>query len=109
MVTIAIVLLSLFLFSNLQVDDVPFADVPNVIGNYDMCIVKNMRLNADVISHASRMKLIMQYGVGLEGYLFILVNNCNFISFGYCSSFVYSVDFLLSYFFLDELFKNYLP
>ncbi|XP_057511914.1 uncharacterized protein LOC130794039 isoform X1 [Actinidia eriantha] len=51
----------------IKVDDVPFADVPNVIGNYDMCIVKDMRLNADVISHASRMKLIMQYGVGLEG------------------------------------------
>ncbi|KAF5936253.1 hypothetical protein HYC85_027382 [Camellia sinensis] len=49
------------------VDDVPFDDVPNVIGNYDICIVKSMWLDANVISHATRMKLIMQYGVGLEG------------------------------------------
>ncbi|XP_028106357.1 uncharacterized protein LOC114305466 [Camellia sinensis] len=51
----------------IKVDDVPFDDVPAVIGNYDICIVKNMQLNADVISCANRTKLIMQYGVGLEG------------------------------------------
>ncbi|CAL5358913.1 unnamed protein product [Camellia sinensis] len=51
----------------IKVDDVPFDDVPAVIGNYDICIVKNMRLNADVISCAKRTKLIMQFGVGLEG------------------------------------------
>lgn len=51
----------------MKVDDLPFDDVPVEIGNYDICIVKSMRLNADVISHAHRMKLIMQYGVGLEG------------------------------------------
>ncbi|CAK9160317.1 unnamed protein product [Ilex paraguariensis] len=51
----------------IQVDDVPLDDVPDVIKNYDMCVVKSMRLNADVISRANRMKLIMQYGVGLEG------------------------------------------
>ncbi|CAL5440149.1 unnamed protein product [Camellia sinensis] len=51
----------------IKVDDVPFDDVPNVIGNYDICIVKSMWLDANVISHATRMKLIMQYGVGLEG------------------------------------------
>ncbi|CAL5420134.1 unnamed protein product [Camellia sinensis] len=50
-----------------QVDDVPFDDVLAVIGNYDICIVKNMRLNADAISCANRTKLIMQYGVGLKG------------------------------------------
>ncbi|KAI7988211.1 D-3-phosphoglycerate dehydrogenase [Camellia lanceoleosa] len=51
----------------IKVDDVPFDDVPNIIGNYDICIVKSMRLDANVISRANRMKLIMQYGVGLEG------------------------------------------
>lgn len=51
----------------MQVDDVPFDDIPNVIGNYDVCVVKSMRLNSELISHAKRMKLIMQYGVGLEG------------------------------------------
>ncbi|XP_052198030.1 uncharacterized protein LOC127804942 isoform X2 [Diospyros lotus] len=51
----------------IKVDDVPLEDVPVVIGNYDICIVKSMRLNADVISRANKMKLIMQYGVGLEG------------------------------------------
>ncbi|XP_059666993.1 uncharacterized protein LOC132312577 isoform X2 [Cornus florida] len=51
----------------IQVDDVPLDAVPDVIGNYDICIVKNMRLNSDLISRANKMKLIMQYGVGLEG------------------------------------------
>lgn len=51
----------------IQVDDVPLNDVPDVIGSYDLCVVKSMRLNSNVISRANRMKLIMQYGVGLEG------------------------------------------
>ncbi|KAG9131487.1 hypothetical protein Leryth_015302 [Lithospermum erythrorhizon] len=51
----------------IQVDDVPLDDVPNSIGNYDICVVKSMRLNSEIISHAKRMKLILQFGVGLEG------------------------------------------
>ncbi|KAM7509363.1 hypothetical protein LguiA_019816 [Lonicera macranthoides] len=51
----------------MQVDDVSLENVPDVIGNYDICVVKSMRLNAAVISRANRLKLIMQYGVGLEG------------------------------------------
>lgn len=38
-----------------------------MIKDYDICVVKNLRLNSDLISSAKRMKLIMQYGVGLEG------------------------------------------
>ncbi|KAH7841810.1 hypothetical protein Vadar_034553 [Vaccinium darrowii] len=52
---------------SIKVDDVPLDDVPRVIGNYDICVVKNMPFKADLISRASRMKLLMQYGVGLEG------------------------------------------
>ncbi|XP_024964344.1 uncharacterized protein LOC112504625 isoform X3 [Cynara cardunculus var. scolymus] len=52
---------------SIQVDDLPFASIPDLIGNYDICVVKSMRLNSDVIARATRMKLIMQYGVGLEG------------------------------------------
>ncbi|CAK7344739.1 unnamed protein product [Dovyalis caffra] len=51
----------------IQVDDVPLAAVPDVISNYHICVVKNMRLTSNVISHATQMKLIMQFGVGLEG------------------------------------------
>ncbi|KAK1439517.1 hypothetical protein QVD17_05337 [Tagetes erecta] len=51
----------------IQVDDLPFDSIPDVIANYDICVVKSMKLNADVIARATRMKLIMQYGVGLEG------------------------------------------
>lgn len=51
----------------IQVDNVPLDGVPDVIGNYDMCVVKTMRLNSSIISRATKMKLIMQYGVGLEG------------------------------------------
>ncbi|PRQ20291.1 putative hydroxypyruvate reductase [Rosa chinensis] len=50
-----------------QVEDVPFADVSDVIEKYDICIVKNMKLDFNVLSRAKKMKLIMQYGVGLEG------------------------------------------
>ncbi|KAI7734152.1 hypothetical protein M8C21_014121 [Ambrosia artemisiifolia] len=51
----------------IQVDDLPIDSIPDLIGNYDICVVKSMRLNSDVIARATRMKLIMQYGVGLEG------------------------------------------
>ncbi|KAJ0085435.1 hypothetical protein Patl1_07373 [Pistacia atlantica] len=50
-----------------NVDDVPLDDVPNVIQNYHLCVVKSMRLDSNVISRAKKMKLIMQFGVGLEG------------------------------------------
>ncbi|GER49965.1 D-3-phosphoglycerate dehydrogenase [Striga asiatica] len=50
-----------------EVDVVPFEDVKDVIGKYDMCIVKNMKLSSDIIARASKMKLIMQNGVGIEG------------------------------------------
>lgn len=52
----------------LQVDDVPLDDVPNVISKYHICVVKNRRLDSEVIARASEMKLIMQFGVGLEGH-----------------------------------------
>ncbi|XP_076953873.1 uncharacterized protein LOC143628088 [Bidens hawaiensis] len=51
----------------IQVDDLPFDSIPNLIGNYDICVVKSMKLNSDLIAGATRMKVIMQYGVGLEG------------------------------------------
>ncbi|KAJ6848378.1 uncharacterized protein M6B38_274015 [Iris pallida] len=51
----------------IQVDDVAHEEVPNVIGKYDLCVVKACRLDADLIAKAVQMKLIMQYGVGLEG------------------------------------------
>ncbi|XP_068648579.1 uncharacterized protein [Aristolochia californica] len=51
----------------IQVDDVPLDEVPNVIGRYHICVVKNRRLDANLIAQAGQMKLIMQFGVGLEG------------------------------------------
>ncbi|KAK0597373.1 hypothetical protein LWI29_024638 [Acer saccharum] len=60
----------------IQVDDVPLADVPEVIANYHLCVVKNMRLKSNVISRAKQMKLIMQYGVGLEGVDIGAATNC---------------------------------
>ncbi|GFP81295.1 d-3-phosphoglycerate dehydrogenase [Phtheirospermum japonicum] len=50
-----------------EVDDVPLDDVPDVIGNYDICVVKSMKLTSDIIARAKKMKLIMQFGVGIEG------------------------------------------
>ncbi|KAH7524988.1 uncharacterized protein LOC107406512 [Ziziphus jujuba] len=50
-----------------QVDVVPLEDVPDVIGNYHVCVVKAMKFDSNVISRAKQMKLIMQFGVGVEG------------------------------------------
>ncbi|XP_050375780.1 uncharacterized protein LOC126793333 [Argentina anserina] len=54
-------------YSFVQVDDVPLAAVPDVIEKYDICIVKSMKLDFNVLSRAKKMKLVMQFGVGLEG------------------------------------------
>ncbi|KAK1288823.1 hypothetical protein QJS10_CPB19g00078 [Acorus calamus] len=51
----------------IQVDDIPLNDVPDVISKYHICVVKNFRMDSKVISHANQMKLIMQFGVGLDG------------------------------------------
>ncbi|XP_021277926.1 glyoxylate reductase/hydroxypyruvate reductase-like [Herrania umbratica] len=51
----------------IQVDEVALKDVPDHIGSYHLCVVLNMRIDSNVISRANQMKLIMQFGVGLEG------------------------------------------
>ncbi|XP_039052554.1 hydroxypyruvate reductase-like [Hibiscus syriacus] len=51
----------------IQVDQLPLEQVPDHIGNYDLCVVKTMRFDSNVIARAKQMKLIMQFGVGLEG------------------------------------------
>nr|XP_025882623.1 uncharacterized protein LOC107276342 [Oryza sativa Japonica Group] len=50
-----------------QVDEVGLEEVPDVIQNYHLCIVKNRLIDSDIIAKASQMKVIMQYGVGIEG------------------------------------------
>ncbi|XP_051192155.1 uncharacterized protein [Lolium perenne] len=51
----------------IQVDEVGLEQVPDVIHNYHICVVKNKRIDSDIIAKATKMKIIMQYGVGLEG------------------------------------------
>ncbi|CAL9240384.1 unnamed protein product [Arabidopsis halleri] len=51
----------------IQVDVVHYRDVPEVIKNYHICVAMTMQMDSNVISRASKMKLIMQYGVGLDG------------------------------------------
>lgn len=51
----------------LQVDEVGLEQVPDVIHSYHICVVKNKRIDSDIIAKATQMKIIMQYGVGLEG------------------------------------------
>ncbi|KAI3972819.1 hypothetical protein MKX01_019477 [Papaver californicum] len=60
----------------IQVDDVPLDDVPNVIDKYHICVVKNRRLDSNDIARATQMKLIMQFGVGLEGVDVKAATNC---------------------------------
>ncbi|GAB2231166.1 hypothetical protein Droror1_Dr00027454 [Drosera rotundifolia] len=52
---------------HIQVDVIPFADVPGVIGNYHLCVSKNLRVDSTLLSNANKMKLVMQFGVGIEG------------------------------------------
>lgn len=51
----------------IQVDDVAYEEIPNVIHKYHICVVKMFRMDAATIAKANQMKLIMQFGVGLEG------------------------------------------
>jgi hypothetical protein len=51
----------------LQVDEVGLEQVPDVIHNYHLCVVKNRHIDSDIIAKATQMKIIMQYGVELEG------------------------------------------
>jgi len=51
----------------IEVDEVGLEQVPDVIQNYHICVVKNRRIDSDIIAKATQMKIIMQYGVGLEG------------------------------------------
>ncbi|KAF3445389.1 hypothetical protein FNV43_RR10565 [Rhamnella rubrinervis] len=50
-----------------QVDVVPLEDVPDVLENYHICVVKNLKFDSALISRAKQMKLLMQFGVGIEG------------------------------------------
>ncbi|PAN10091.1 hypothetical protein PAHAL_2G071400 [Panicum hallii] len=50
-----------------EVDEVGLEQVPDVIQKYHICVVKNRRIDSDIIAKATQMKIIMQYGVGLEG------------------------------------------
>ncbi|WOL02988.1 hypothetical protein Cni_G11708 [Canna indica] len=51
----------------IKVDEVAQDEVADVIHRYDICVPKHKRLDAKLISKAVNMKLIVQYGVGLEG------------------------------------------
>ncbi|KAF3525131.1 hypothetical protein F2Q69_00050542 [Brassica cretica] len=51
----------------IQADVAHFRDVPEVIKNYHICVTLLMQMDSFVISRASNMKLIMQFGVGLDG------------------------------------------
>lgn len=51
----------------LQVDVVPLEKVPEVIHQYHLCVVKNCRFDSALIAKATQLKLLMQFGVGLEG------------------------------------------
>lgn len=39
----------------------------NFIDRYHICVVKHLRMEENLIGRAKHMKLIMQFGVGLEG------------------------------------------
>nr|AER41626.1 erythronate-4-phosphate+dehydrogenase+domain+containing+protein [Oryza glumipatula] len=65
--TYPINLYELNILLKILVDEVGLEEVPDVIQNYHLCIVKNRLIDSDIIAKASQMKVIMQYGVGIEG------------------------------------------
>lgn len=50
-----------------QLDSCPRTLVADRIGDYDICVPRMMRLDAEVIARAKQLLLIVQFGVGLEG------------------------------------------
>ncbi|WCJ44169.1 D-3-phosphoglycerate dehydrogenase [Euphorbia peplus] len=51
----------------IQVDCVPHSGVPDVIQNYDIWVIITMRIDSTIISRASQLKLLIVFGVGLDG------------------------------------------
>ncbi|RLN35946.1 hypothetical protein C2845_PM03G23310 [Panicum miliaceum] len=50
----------------IEVDEVGLEQVPDVIQNYHICVVKNRRIDSDIVAKATQMKIIMQYGVDVN-------------------------------------------
>ncbi|KAF3341791.1 formate dehydrogenase [Carex littledalei] len=51
----------------IQVDVIPLEKVPEIVHQYHLCVVKMCRFDSALIAKASQMKLLLQFGVGLEG------------------------------------------
>ncbi|XP_039125775.1 D-3-phosphoglycerate dehydrogenase-like [Dioscorea cayenensis subsp. rotundata] len=51
----------------IKIDVLAHVDVPDCIHKYHVCVVKMFRLDSQMIARAVKMKLIIQFGVGLEG------------------------------------------
>jgi len=54
-------------YPHFHLDSFPREEVPDRIGEFDVCVPRMMRLDAAVIARGTRLKLIVQFGVGLEG------------------------------------------
>uniref|UniRef100_A0A7I4FQH9 D-isomer specific 2-hydroxyacid dehydrogenase catalytic domain-containing protein n=1 Tax=Physcomitrium patens TaxID=3218 RepID=A0A7I4FQH9_PHYPA len=54
-------------YPHLHLDSCPRTLVADRIGDYDICVPRMMRLDAEVIARAKQLQLIVQFGVGLEG------------------------------------------
>ncbi|WZZ05947.1 LOW QUALITY PROTEIN: hypothetical protein YC2023_091868 [Brassica napus] len=79
----------------IQADVAHFRDVPEVIKNYHICVTLLMQMDSYVISRATNMKLIMQFGVGLDGILlsfFYASKEHPKLLFTYCGLIVKGVD-----------------
>ncbi|MCO5582560.1 hypothetical protein L7F22_036457 [Adiantum nelumboides] len=50
-----------------MVDAIAHEEVPFRIEDYDLCVVRMMHFDSTVIARAKKLKLLMQFGVGLEG------------------------------------------
>jgi len=50
-----------------QLDSWSKEEAPDRIADYDICVPGMSRIDAAVIARATRLQLIVQFGVGLEG------------------------------------------
>ncbi|CAM6097376.1 unnamed protein product [Calypogeia fissa] len=52
---------------HILVETMPLDEIEDHIHEYDMCVVKNYKLTSHILSRARKLKIITQFGMGLEG------------------------------------------
>lgn len=67
-----------------QLDSCSKEEVADRIADYEICVPTMSRIDAAVIARATRLQLIVQFGVGLEGRVWLIrICTADLDSFGF--------------------------